>query len=82
MAPVERTGDEEGVGEATEASVVAVGMPVTPYVESMLVENVVDGDAVRATASAEACVCEYDAEGRLSCTVTMTEPETTDLMET
>ena len=56
----------------------AVGEPVTPYLESPLEENVVAVDSARVVAVSEAWFCESD----VICTVTSTEPGTTAVMVT
>jgi hypothetical protein len=59
----EEEGDDEGQegegeGDGGAKSVLAVGEPVTPYVESMLDENVFGAEFTRLSTRAKACIGE------------------------
>ena len=79
IAPVERTGEEDGEEDTT---VLDMEILVIPYVEQNESENVAEGDAAKVDAMLAAWASENLLVGNEISTATMTEPDTIEVMLT
>ena len=79
MAPVERTGEEDGEEETT---VLDMELFVIPYMVQNESENVAEGDAAKVDAMLAARASENILVGNEIWTATITEPDTIEVMLT